>query len=196
MKGWYFSGEDKKLRYGDNRKIKLGVTHKIKGEPVLCERGLHASKSIMDALDYSPGTIVWKVELSGKIIEGDNKSVATKRIYLEGGIDITNILRKFARMCALDVIHLWEAPKVVIDYLKTGKEELRDAAWDAAWAAAWAAARATRDAAWAAAWAAARAAGDAGDAARAAAWEAVWDAAWEKQEKRLKRMVDRAIKKG
>jgi hypothetical protein len=42
---------------------------------------------------------------------------------------------------------------VVLDYLMTGDNTLRDAVWAAAQAAVWAAAR---DAAWPAAWAAAR----------------------------------------
>jgi hypothetical protein len=62
------------------------------------------------------------------------------------------MLRDFARQCALDVVHLWDCPPIVKEYLTTGDESLwaaaRDAAWAAAWAAAWDAARA---AAWAAA---------------------------------------------
>jgi hypothetical protein len=47
-------------------------------------------------------------------------------------IDATELLRKFARHCALSVIHLWDAPKVVRDYLETGDESLRAAAYHAA----------------------------------------------------------------
>ena len=50
------------------------------------------------------------------------------------------MLRKFARLCALDVIDCWDAPDVVIEYLKTGDEFIRNAARDAVWAAS--------DAAW------------------------------------------------
>ena len=60
-------------------------------------------------------------------------------------------IRRFACQCALDVIHLWNAPPIVKRYLKTGNEKLRAAAGDAAWAAAgaaaWAAARAAAGAA-------------------------------------------------
>jgi len=224
MIGWYFSRENKKLGHGDNRIIKLGQTHKIKGNPVLCKHGLHASKNILGALSYAQGPIIWKVKLFGKIVKGDGKSAAQKRLYLEGGIDITVILRKFARMCALDVVHLWKAPEVVIEYLKTGKEESSAAARAAgaaasaaAWAAAWAASAAASAAAWDAAGAAAMDAASAaagaaamdaamdaaGAAARAAlgavAWGVVGDAAWDvaraKQNKRLNRMVHNAIKK-
>ncbi len=192
MIGWYFSRENKKLGYGDGRNIKLGQTHKLNGKLILCEYGLHASKNILSALNYAPGSVIWKVKLSGEIIHGDDKSAATERTYLEGGIDITNVLRKFARMCALDVIHLWAAPEITIEYLKKGKEELRAAAWEAAWDAAGDAARdAARDATGDAAWAAARAAAW---AACDAAWDAARDAAMIKQEVRLKKMVSYAIK--
>ena len=89
-------------------------------------------------------------------------------------------IRRFACQCALDVIHLWNAPPIVKRYLKTGNEKLRAAAWAAAWDAAGDAAGA---AAGAAAWAAA------GDAARAAARAAAGDAMREKQIARFKKMV-------
>ena len=73
------------------------------------------------------------------------------------------ISRYLARWCAAQALHLWSAPDVVVRYLRTGNESIRDAAWAAAWAAAW-------DVVWAAAWAAAMAA--ARDAAMAAARDA------------------------
>jgi len=183
IKAWYFSGADKKLRYGDGRKIKIGVTHKFEGNPVLCECGLHGSIKPLYALQYAPGPVVWRVELSGEMNVGANKIAAAERKYL-WGYDATNILRAFVRKCALDVVPLWNAPEIVIKYLKMGDESIRAAASDAAWNAAWAAAGAAAwaaawDAAWATAWAAARA------AARAAAGTAVR----EKQNTRLYRML-------
>ena len=190
IKAWYFAPHDKKLRYGDNRKIVVGRTHKIKypftdanglvwEKPSCCSSGLHASIAPCDALKYAGSSLVYRVELSGVIDVASDKIAATERMYL-WGYDAEPVLRKFARLCALDVIHLWDAPAVVVQYLKTGDESLRVAAWDAAWDAA-------RDAAWDAAWAAARA------AARDAAWDAAWDAAraaaWEKQNRRLYRML-------
>ena len=188
--GWYFSKESRLLRYGDGREIALGVTHIVEPPIELCERGLHASVRAIDALEYAPGPIVWRVELSGEIKAGDDKCVATHRKYVGGGVDASSVMRAFARRCALDVAHLWDMPPIVRTYLETGDESIRavakaaawdaarDSAWDAARAAAWDAARA---AAWDAAWDAARAA--AWDAARAvakaAAWAAAWDAAWD-----------------
>jgi outer membrane protein assembly factor BamB len=209
---WWFSENSKRLGYKDNRKIKLGITHKVKGKPVLCKHGLHASKKIIDALEYARGDIIWKVELGGVVLKGDDKMVATERTYIDGGVDISEVLKKFARMCALDVVHLWDAPDVVMEYLKTGNETLRYTAWSAACNSAGAG-----GAAWAGAGGAARYAsrhasmGAARDTAAEAA-EAACDASWEavakearllarvyarkKQNVRLTRMVNRAIKKG
>jgi uncharacterized membrane protein YeiB len=144
--------------------------------------------------------------------KGDDKIAAQKRTYVAGGIDISDTLYEFARMCALDVIHLWDAPAVAVEYLKTGNESLRAEALSAAWFAAEAAARsvaeaAARSAAWsvaeAAVWTAARAAAwfAAEAAARSAAWSvaeaAVWTAARaavrRKQSLRLLRMVRKAL---
>jgi len=137
MKAWYFSSEDRRLRNGDGREIRIGETHAVSGDIKLCKNGLHASKKLMDAIYYAPGTIVYRVELSGKIEKGEDKLVAQKRTYLSGGIDVSETLRKFARMCALDVVGIWEAPEVVIRYLKTGDKSMRGAARATALAAAW-----------------------------------------------------------
>jgi len=195
VKGWWFGTADKKLLNGDNRKIVIGRTHKIKGDIIPCQHGLHLSKRIIDALNYAPGSVIYRVVGSGVIVPHGNpvdKYACSERTYIAGGIDISNTLRLFARKCALDVIHLWNPPDIVIKYLKTGDESIRaaardaarDAAWDAARDAAWVAAR---DAARVAAWAAAR------DAAWAAAWAAARAAAWEKFNRRLTSMVSRDI---
>jgi hypothetical protein len=48
-------------------------------------------------------------------------------------IDTTPLLGQFARACALDVLHLWDAPDVVRAYLTTGDETIREDAARAAW---------------------------------------------------------------
>ena len=189
MKAWYFSNGDRRLRNGDGREIRIGETHAVSGDIELCSHGLHASKKLIDAIYYAPGNIVYRVEMWGKVEEGGDKVVAQKRTYLSGGIDVSETLRKFARMCALDVIDMWEAPDIVIRYLKTGDKSIRDAAYgatlaaapgdarDAAMAAALdaapsAALAAALDATSAAAWSSARA------AARAVACDSTCDSAW------------------
>ena len=183
VKGWWFGTTDRKLLNDDNRKIVIGKTHKVKGEIIPCKHGLHLSKRIIDALKYAPGPVIYRVVGSGTIVPHGNpidKYACSERTYFAGGIDISDILRLFARRCALDVIHLWKAPDVVVQYLKTGDESLRDAAGSAARAAAWAAAwDAARDAAW--------------DAATSAAGDAARDAARKKQNSRLMTMISKII---
>jgi len=156
----------------------------MEGEPVLCERGYHASATIFKALDYAHGgTALCRVRLGGKVIHDDDKLVATERTItaMLTPEATKKLLRDWGRWCALQVIHLWDAPEVVRQYLETGDESLRAAAWAAAHAAARDAAQAAaRDAAQAAR-DAAQAAGDAaqaaGDAAQAVARVAAWNAA-------------------
>ena len=175
LKAWYFSNEECALRYNDNRPIREGDVHSVEGEIVACKNGLHASTNILNALEYAPGPVLWRVGMSGDCDIGEDKVCYRHREYYKG-VDVTDILRKFAKQCALDVIHLWNAPQVVVDYLNSDSEELRDAARGAG-----------RGAGRGAAWDAAR------DAARGAAWGAAWDAArgaaWGAQEKRLLSML-------
>jgi hypothetical protein len=148
-----------------------------------CVSGLHASVHPFDAFEFAPGPLLHRVELRGELTpHGDpiDKWAGRERRII-ASLDATDLLRAFARHCALDVLRLWRAPQSVRDYLEAGDEAKRDAAWNAASAAA-------SVAAWDAAWDAASAAASA--AARAAAWDAAsaaasaaardaaWDAAW------------------
>ena len=151
-RGWHFAPSSGLLRYGDSREVKPGVTFEVDGPPVLCRHGLHDSILPLDALSYAPGPFVSRTMLGGEVVCGDDKRVATQRTHL-WCYDATEVLRRFARLCALDVLHLWDAPVIVVRYLRTGDESIRAAAWDAALDAARAAAR---EAALADAWAVAR----------------------------------------
>ena len=166
---WHFVGDT--LR--DGRPVpKDGEWLEHVGKLVMCETGLHASMNPLDALRYSPSTTLCRVRLGGKIIEDTDKVVAHRR-RIVWRIDAEPVLRAFARGCALQAVPLWNAPDVVIRYLRTGDKNIRDAARDAARAAAWAAAGA--------------AAGD-------AAWAAAWDAARDAQNKQLYKMIMEARK--
>ena len=142
---------------------------------ILCERGLHASVHPFDALKYAPGNTLCLVDLGGTILSDTDKHVATRRV-IRARVDAESLLQTFARRCALDVLHLWDAPPIVRRYLETGDESLRAAARDAAWAAARAAAGAAALAA-------------AGSAARAA----IWAAAGEKYRGWFLEMVNEAF---
>ena len=159
--------------------------------------------------DPADGTGWWLLLNAVGKTEADDEPLALLTILDSNGLDDCiwalrclgpeheHWVRLFARECASDVLHLWDAPQVVKDYLATGDESIRAAArdaagavaraaaWSAAGSAAWSAAGAAAgSAAWAAvgsaarsaAWSAARDA--AGAAARAAAWSATGSAAW------------------
>ena len=166
IRAWHFVGDT--LR--DGRPVPQdGVWLEHDGPLVICQSGLHASLDPFDALRYAPGPTLCLVECDGDILEQDDKLVCRRR-RIVARRDATEGLCYFARMQALSVIHLWDAPDVVLDYLMTGDEAIRAAA-------AWDAARATASAAaWDAA-GAATASAAAWYAASAHAWEAAWDAA-------------------
>jgi len=152
VKAWHFVGET--LR--DGRPVPKDDEKLVYTGPLeLCASGLHAGREPFDALLYAPGPVLCLVECGGKIVPSDDKLVCSERTII-ARMDATEMLRYYARMQALSVVHLSPTtPDIVLDYLMTGDESIRDLARDAAWAAA-------RDAAWAAAW----------DAAGAAAWDA------------------------
>jgi len=138
IRAWHFTGD--KLRDGSPIP-RVGEWLEYPGKIVICESGLHASRDPFDALQYAPGPMLHLVECEGIVTEQDDKLVCRRRRIIASN-DATEGLRYFARMQALSVIHLWDAPDVVIDYLMTGDESIRSAARSAAWSAARSAARA------------------------------------------------------
>jgi len=168
---------------------------------VLCKKGMHASRRLIDALHWAPGPIVCRVELTGELIHDDDKLVGRSRTVL-WILDATLLLHEFACRCDEDALALTKDPDprsleaVRIKRLwLAGKAS--DEALDAAWAAAWAAG----DAAWAAAriaWDAARIARIArvAGAAAGAAGAAAMDAARVAQNRRLTAMVAAARQRG
>jgi hypothetical protein len=166
MKAYHFT-DGNKLRDG-RPLLAIGEWLDHTGPIVPCESGLHASEHPFDALQYAPGEMLHLVEIDGELVtHGDPPDkVVGRRRRIIASIDATDLLREFARWCALQVIHLWECPDVVRRYLETGDESIRAAA-------AWAAAR---------------------DAARDAAWAAARDAATDSQRAKLESMVNEAFK--
>ncbi len=172
---WHFTAGNK-LR-DDSPLPAVGVTLKFDGEPILCEQGLHASLHPFDALKYAPGATLHLVHCAGTIRHQDDKLVCTERTII-ASFEASEMLRYFARMQALSVLHL--APKnmagVVEDWLMTGDAPVRSAAYYAAASAAASAAYcAAASAAASAARSAARSA--AASAARSAARSAADSAA-------------------
>lgn len=188
IKGWHFLSEDYRLR-GGGKKVKAGDLITVKGPPVLCSRGLHGSRRVVDALRFAPGPILCRVVIGGEVIEGEDKLVGTER-YVEWTLDATWLLHEFSCWCAERALiragvkteTSWNAIAVKRRWLQgeATDEELaatRAAAWSATWAV-----DAAKAAALAATWAA--------DAADAAAWAAAADdAARDVQESQLQRMI-------
>jgi hypothetical protein len=199
VKAWHFVGDN--LR--DGRPIPPdGETLIHDGPLAMCRCGLHGSPRLLDALRYAPGHTLCRTEHGGEIIHDADKLVSASRVIL-WRLDAEDLLRDFARRCALDVIDLWPAPEIVIKYLTGGDETFRAAAWDAAstaardaWDAAGTAAWAARAAAWDAAWdAASIAASTAASTAARAARDAAMVPAWDKQNRRLTSMVMAATRR-
>lgn len=196
---WHFVGE--KLR--DGRDIPPdGVELVHEGPLEMCISGLHASVLLIDALRYAPGVTLCRVKCCGAIVSSYDKLVCTRRT-IEWRLDTTEVLRAFARQCALDVAHLWEMPDIVRQHLTIGDGSLRIPAWNiASHAASAAATLGTADAALASAAArsatgstpAALAAVLAADAAAAALAAADYGAVRATQNDRLTAMVMAARK--
>ena len=164
-----------KLR--DGQKLVEGKEYVFAGEPVMCKCGYHASKHVMGALKYAPGSTLSLVECS-EVTDREIEKFVCKRRKVIKVIDVDDILREFARWCALQVIDLWNAPDVVVQYLKTGDDSIRAAAQSAAWSAAESTSRA-------AAWSAVDA------AAESAAGSAMWSAVERKQRAKFARMINK-----
>jgi hypothetical protein len=191
---WHFAPADLRCAH-DGRRIRVGQTLTVTGTPVLCERGLHASIRVLDALGYAPDqTRLCRVRVGGDVVIGSDKIAGTRRTVLWSLTQRQTdaVLREFACRVAEDALRAahvtdersWTAIRVAREYQagRATKQELA-AARDAAWAAA-------GDAAGAAAWAAARAAGEAArDADWAAARDAAGAAAGAAQSRRLSRLA-------
>jgi hypothetical protein len=119
------------LGHGDTRVPKDGEVLRHFGWIELCESGLHASRSPLDALRWAPGPMICRVECGGETLHGRDKLVCAERTILWRA-DATDVLQRFARLCALDVSHLWDMPPVMKRYLRTGDETIKNAARDAA----------------------------------------------------------------
>ena len=170
---WHWVRDNCTLLDGSPLEIGQRLVHK--GNLKMCKSGYHASLKALDTLHYALGQICCRVEVGGEIILDTDKLVASERTAL-WAIDATEVLRSFARWCALEVVHLWNAPEVVRKYLETGREELQVATWSTTWSTAWSTEwNASGSAEWNASGSAAKAAAMAAWAARGAG-AAIWAA--------------------
>jgi hypothetical protein len=171
MLAWHFLNDEGLLRDGTSPPND-GEWLEHTGPVEICKSGLHASRHLIDALEYAPGSILCRVEM-GEVIDQQFDKIVSSRRKIIWRKDVSDILIHFARREALGVAHLWACPPIVLQYLQTGDPSIR--------AAAHVAARATtegrEDAKWAAKMAARWATEGREDAKWAASW-AVWSVAW------------------
>ena len=136
IKAWHFLSDDRRMQFGERELVEIGKTYQAEGKIKLCENGMHGSRRIIDALQYSPGAVICRVALWGEVQEQDDKLVARNRKVISM-IDATNILHEFACRCAEDALkkagikdkRCWKAIETKRKWLK-GKAT--DNEWDAA----------------------------------------------------------------
>ena len=124
MRAYHFVGET--LR--DGRPVPADGEWLVHEGPFsMCESGLHASEHPFDALQYAPGSILCFVDIESEpavsFQRGEDKVCGNRRRIL-ARIEAEPLLMEFTRWCALEVIHLWDDPDVVVNYLKTGDPRL------------------------------------------------------------------------
>ena len=162
IKGWHFTTDT--LRDGSPIP-RVGKWLHYSGKLVMCKSGLHYSLQPFDALQYAPGNILHYVEVKGEVLTQDDKGCSHYR-RIVASMDATEMLRYYARMQAISCLDKGtrEPEQIVLDWLMTGDESIRAAAYSAAWSAANSACWAAYSAYWAAnsansansAWSAAR----------------------------------------
>ncbi len=105
----------------------VGVWLNYEGGYISEERGLQAFEHPYDALMSAEGCLLHFVKLEGELLQGIYRGgwVGRRRLIVKT-IDATSILDEFARWCALQAIHHWDAPKEVYRCLETNDPDIRD----------------------------------------------------------------------
>lgn len=110
----------------------VGVT--LRHDGVLAPRavGLFASVRARDALMFGGGCTVQRVACGGEIVQDDRSLACSERTVLWSA-DATKEIQVFARWCVSQVVHLWDAPQTVLDFLPTGESvaQAHQDAWNA-----------------------------------------------------------------
>jgi hypothetical protein len=201
-------------------KIRVGQTLTAEGPLELWGNGLHASQRALDALQYAEGTTICRVELSGEILEGQDRLCA-QHCKVLAIADATTVLHEFVCWCAeQDLLRereagrepnerSWAAVETKHKWLKgeaTGEElaATTDADWDASSNTIWATPRGIAWDAWYATWIAAGVVTKATATARTttsvaatdATWTAVWNAIWATQNAKLEEMLSDLLEEG
>lgn len=153
--GWHFLPADRRLQYSDGRRVVKGRILRVDDSRplVLCGYGLHASPTVMNALEYAPGPVLCRVELIGPRLDGNGKSCAYARRVLAWA-DASSMLRLWACWCVRRVWPLLADERsrqavIVAERFARGEATLDElsAAWSAAESAAESAVRSAAESA-------------------------------------------------
>ena len=123
---WRFGGPNECRRLGDDRPIRA-----MKGlRGGLLETDLpRCADTMRDALICGSGAVIYRVEISGERVDSKTDCHVYRRVkYLGGRKWLGDLLRRFARLCALDVVRFWAPPRCVMDHLNDGAEDRREVA--------------------------------------------------------------------
>lgn len=127
INAWWFCNEDHRPWPEYGHVASVGKAYESDPDKLALKvSGFHGSASILNALQHDRGTHVFYSCMGGRILHGKWCMSASEITYLAGGVDISGVLHAFARQCARDVLHLWDAPQVVADYLNSETEELSE----------------------------------------------------------------------
>lgn len=148
ISAWHWLADNGLMRNG----VKPRKVETFDGVLRLCHAGLHASRDILDALQYAPGAILCRVRCSGTITECKDKLVCSRREIIRQ-VDAKSTLIEFARLCALRAarIHAANACEMVglnehADVLRALPDSATPSQIEAALRAVWNAQDAARDA--------------------------------------------------
>lgn len=110
----------------------VGVTLRHEGPTPPRDVGLFASVRARDALMFGGGCTVQRVACGGEIVQ-ENRGLACSERTVLWSADATKEIQVFARWCASQVVHLWDAPQTVLGFLPTGESvaQAHQDAWNA-----------------------------------------------------------------
>jgi len=131
-------------KYPMPRNGKPGRWHKVEGELIACENGLHVLRA-KDLLDWE-GPLLWEVEVRGEVVPADDKDVVREIRLLRKVMgerewrlfacdSAARILRKHGRPVDERSVEAIRVARLYADGKATNGELA--AARDAAWASAW-----------------------------------------------------------
>lgn len=80
--GFHFIKRKGKLDYDNKKAAEVGGTERFNGTPILCQKGLHASRKLKDAYGYMKGLRVRVVKSWGTIHERHDKYATQYRKIL------------------------------------------------------------------------------------------------------------------